>query len=139
MSRYDWDFPRSAFTMDCLVLKFMGEECRDVNELFHFKMVNLCYSVCISNTGTIKCKFALQDNPPKRSLVTNPLPIQNQRNSQSHDCDVNPGHRAKGTDIAGLHPCIHAVKESESDDILCSQSAKAPPMCLAVQHSFHVP
>jgi hypothetical protein len=50
--------------------------------------------------------------------VTNALPIEDQRDGQSQDRNVDPGHRAKGADIARLYPTIDTVKEAKCDDVL---------------------
>jgi hypothetical protein len=61
---------------------------------------------------------ALQNYPPKRSRMPNPLAITYQRNRQRHNRNEYPSHRAKRAHVARLDPRIDAVKEAESHDIL---------------------
>jgi hypothetical protein len=63
--------------------------------------------------------------------MTNPLAEEDQRNGQSQDRNVDPGHRAKGADIPRLYPTINTVKEAECDDVLDVELAEIPR--LAVQ------
>jgi hypothetical protein len=60
----------------------------------------------------------LQNDSPKRSLVTNSLAKEDQRDGQSQDRNVDPGHRAEGADIARLYPTIDTVEEAKCDDVL---------------------
>jgi hypothetical protein len=60
----------------------------------------------------------LQNDSPKRSLMTNPFSVEDQRDGQSQDRNVDPGHRAEGAGIACLDPTIHTVEEAECDDVL---------------------
>lgn len=61
---------------------------------------------------------SLQNHPPKCSLVTSFLSVQNQRDGQRHDCHIDTGHRAKRADVSGLYPRINTMKEAESYDVL---------------------
>lgn len=71
-------------------------------------------------------RHVLQNHPPKRSRMPNPLPVQNQRNRQRHNRYENPSHRAKRANIARLHPPIDAMKETESYDVLRDDSQQSP-------------
>jgi hypothetical protein len=61
----------------------------------------------------------LQNYSPLCGLVTNPLPIDDQRNRQRHDRNIDPSHCTKGADITqALHPPIDAVEEAKGNDVL---------------------
>jgi hypothetical protein len=50
--------------------------------------------------------------------MTNPLSEEDQRDGQSQYCNVDPGHRTEGANIARLYPTVNTVKEAECDDVL---------------------
>jgi hypothetical protein len=56
--------------------------------------------------------------------MTNPRSEEDQRDGQSQDRNVDPGHRAKGADIARLYPTIDTVKEAKCDDVLDAKLAE---------------
>jgi len=61
----------------------------------------------------------LQNDSPLCGLVTDSLPIEDQRYRQRHDRNIDPSHRAKGADVAqALHPSIDAVEETKCNDVL---------------------
>lgn len=58
--------------------------------------------------------------------MTNPLSIEDQRNSQCEDRNVNPSHGAKGARVARLDPTIDSVEEAERHDVLDEELANVP-------------
>jgi hypothetical protein len=74
-----------------------------------------------------------QNYSPERSLVTNPFSVEDQRDCQRHDGDINPSHRAKGANITQTrYPPIDTVKEAKCHDVLRVMSVNTADNLLVI-------